>query len=279
MKGPNKKYSIKAYYLPTKRIRTIIQVGVNADACCQTLREQGYTDPFEATEIIDDPTEAQMNYAVDLGIAIPPNATKQDVSVLIDFKLENDTVPKPGLVQFANEEGLYFSQYIGESALYNLIFNSLDHQSRVAFFIFSIHRWLVKGGVDNLNESPHKQHYLDFASENQDNDRLSKSINRYNGADLRDFGNVSLGGGEYYQGASKDTIAFKTAHQYLKSHGLVRIEPERAPVVKKNPVYQSQKRQTIAEVQREMNKGCLLSAVVLTMTGFLLFCIVSCAAN
>lgn len=272
MKDPNKKYSIKAFYLPTKRIRTIIQIGLDPDACCEKLKNEGYTEPFEVTEIFDFPSEAQMNYAIDLGISIPSDATKQDVSTLINFKLENDRIPKAGLIEFAVENGLYFSKYIGEDALMNYIFSSISNRPKIAFFIYCVQNSYIKGTIQNLNNSHSKMDYYAFADEYEGNDRFMKSMNRYNGPELRHFGEENLGDNMYTGGASKDTIAYKAALQFLKTKGLI-SEPTRKVAdrgykqsIVSKPAFSNPNNTKISKREEQetvtMQVGCAITAFV-----------------
>ena len=76
--------------------------------------------------------------------------------------------------------------------------------------------------------------YYAFADENEANERFIKSMDKYNGQDLRHFGEINLGDNMYTTGASKDTIAYKAALEFLKTKGMI-SPPNRSsePTVKK----------------------------------------------
>jgi hypothetical protein len=285
MKDPNKKYSIKAYYTPTKRFRTVIQVGSNEEICYDNMRKEGYTEPFEAIEIFDDPTEAQLNYAANLGIKVPADATKQDVSAMLDFRGNNDTVPNPRLLSFAYEQGLYVSKYIGEETLYDFLFEALDLPTKITFFIFSIYEHSIKTHTYNLNEHPFRLTFNDFSTLYVADDRFIKSMNRYRGSQLRYFGETNLGDYEYHFGGSKDTIAYKAAYGFLKSKGLLKLpsgqvsNPQKYPYQKKfdySPVWENYPKYQGYQYKNEESsrvKGCIIS---LGAIFFLIYLVFSC---
>ena len=274
MKDPNKKYSIKAYYTPTKRFRTVIQIGSSEEVCYENMRKEGYTDPFEAMEIFDDPTEAQLNYAANLGIKVPADATKQDVSAMLDFKENNDNAPNVRLLSFAYQQNLYVSKYIGEERLYDFLFEALDLPIKIVFFIFSIYEHSTKTRTYNPNEHPLKASFVDFSNLYVSDDRFVKSMNRYRGSDLRYFGETNLGDHEYSFGGSRDTIAYKAAINFLRSRGLV-APPASRPAPSKTYTYHQQTPHINSDF-RESKSGCFRQAVIVGVILFVLFKFISC---
>ncbi|MCE7044129.1 hypothetical protein [Dyadobacter sp. CY312] len=279
---PNKKYSISAVYSPIQRIRTIVRIGQNEHDCTEKMRSEGFTDPFKVTELIDDPSERQMSYATDLGLTIPARASMQDVAAMIDFKKDNDSNPDSGLLEFAYQERLYVSKYIGEKALYDFIFESVDLPIKIAFFIFSVHRNHHKGENYNLNEHPHKDHFMDFATQKIHDVQFKKSMNRYSGNELQYFGESNQADYEYVHRGSKATIAYKAAYDFLKSKELVKLPSEQASKYQKKSNYFSlgknypiyQEKYSGYQYKNEENsgvKGCIISLVAIFFLIYLLF--------
>ncbi|MCI5056127.1 MAG: hypothetical protein MRY83_08465, partial [Flavobacteriales bacterium] len=175
------------------------------------LKAKGYLEPFEIVEIEHDkPSSEQLKYAESLNIKIPPNATKVDVSCLISRVIDNDNKePNRELIDFAEENGLFFSRYIGKKALYNLIYHNLSEIDKIAFFVFSVYRYLSGDRMSNLRKHPNKNRFYEIAHLIQDKDQIKKSILRYEGQDLRFFGVITLSNGNEIYGGSIGTYGYK----------------------------------------------------------------------
>lgn len=182
----------------------------------------GYEEPIEFEKIdFREPTEAQASYLYDLANGIvPSNVSLDDASALIDRYVEHDSVANPHLFKYATEMHIPVSYYCGKKLLYNLIFSGLELRDQIAFFIFQVYRdsYDAHGSheIANLNNSPYKSLFYDFADQYLDDESFIKSMQKYSGKDLRFFGNRSFYGHQR-TGGSKNTIAYKTAKAYLNS--------------------------------------------------------------
>jgi len=213
-----KKFKAKALYLATNRQRTVTLTAKSEAEVVLQLKQSGYSEPFEITEELPEPaTIAQIEYAKALRIDIPANPTKEDLSALIGRKVDNDGDPNPELVEFAMEKGLSFSVHIGKKALYNLLFNSLSLEDRIAFFAFSVYRWLSEDRRGNLETHPYAIDFYDFAREEISNESFVKSLDKYTGADLRFFGVLKFADGGETQASSTNTIAYKTCANFISA--------------------------------------------------------------
>lgn len=216
LESMNKKFTVKATFDATNRRRTMTFTAKSEVEVIQLLKQAGYSEPFEITEEMPEPaTDAQIQYAKALQIDIPLNPTKEDMSALISRKVDNDSDPNPELVEFAIEKGLFFSKNIGKKALYNLVFHSLSKEDRIAFFAFSVYRWLSEDRHGNLESHKHSDVFYDFAREQLNNDSFIKSLDKYAGADLRFFGTLRFVDGGETQGGSTNTIAYKTCAEFV----------------------------------------------------------------
>lgn len=212
-------YQCKALYSRTNRKRTVkFEVFNEDDVKIQLLRD-GFCEPFDIKRIpFPRATDAQINNIKTYITKIPPDdICLYDASAMISCSCENDSVPHPDLIQYATEMKLKFSYYIGKKALYNLIFNSLDMEDKIAFFVFCIYRFTTDDRRGNLNKSPYKNLFYDFSSENLSNEQFIKSMNRYTGSELRYFGKLTIGNIETW-GGSTNTIAYKNVIVFLKKH-------------------------------------------------------------
>lgn len=218
-------YLIKAKYIKTKRMRKIEREYHNSYSetdIIQFLKEEGYAEPFTITvnTAYNEPTEAQIEYARDLKIPLHPGLGKYDISCLIDRVLEHCGSPNQGLIDFADEEKLFFSYCIGKKRMYDIVFAQLDTPKAIAFFIFSIYRFLYNDREANLNKSPHRNLFLSFGNEYANDSKFVKSMyDNYIGRDLRYFGAVNIKDSDgcitTTYGGSNRTYSYQEAKKYL----------------------------------------------------------------
>jgi hypothetical protein len=97
----------------------------------------------------------------------------------------------------------------------------LDVKDKIAFFVFCIYRYHSNDRNGNLNRSPHKKSFYLFAANHVADKAFVRSMNRYEGSDLRVFGRARTADGYYFTGGSTGTLAYKCAYDYLRSHDLI----------------------------------------------------------
>ena len=149
--------------------------------------------PFEWVEIPHPPAlKHQLLYARELGVPIPANPTKDDLSALISKKLSYDREPNAGLLEFANNHSILFSEFIGKKALYNKLFRELPLIEKVAFFCFSIYRFILNDRHANLDDSPHKELFYSFARKHEKDYMFVSSMRGYSGQSIRFFGTLAV---------------------------------------------------------------------------------------
>lgn len=219
-----KRYEIKGRHIETKRIRTLKVDAFNEEDAKKQADEQGIKTIITIDAIpFETPTENQLDYAKDLGIFISGDLTKEDVSALISKAVDKDNEPNQGLLEFATNHRIYTSKHIGKSALYNKLFALLDDIDRVAFFIFSIYRYISDDRHANLDNHPNRKFFYEFANSNVSDERFMKSMNKYSGIELKYFGQLTTPDRWTHTGGSVNTIAFKSAREFLIDKKL--IEP------------------------------------------------------
>ena len=148
----------------------------------------------------------------------------QDVSALLSNH-QNEDIRRPTtkIINFAVSRGLYFSTLLNEKSLYNFIFNHFDIEDKIAFFCFSIYQYCNKDHSKTLDTTANKALFYKFASENLSNEKFITSMQKYEGKDLLVFGEYE-DNGWLKSGGSKNTIAYKTAHKFLKQHNLLKTK-------------------------------------------------------
>ena len=263
-----KYFEIKAVYSKSNKTRKRQIVAKDKESAIEKMRVEGYIDPFEVIEYIEPPTENQLEYAKALKISVPPDASKADVSALIDRAKFDYSDPNPELVEYANEIGLIFSDYIGKKGLYNTIFDNLYQEDRMAFFIFCVYRWLSDDRKGNLNKHTHRDLFYEFASHQMQNDKFRISVNEYRGEDIRFFGKIKYSDGREVYGGDTNTIAYKTCANFLKERlGL------RNKTTTKLQSKQVASRKTTGKTpsKNDTAKGCIYMVIIVIMIIFVIY--------
>lgn len=213
-----KRFKVKAKYKETNRLRTKFFDDKNEENLRVRLKNMGYVEPILITELDhESPTEAQVNYAKKLKITIPKYATKEDLRCLLSRAIDKDTIPNKELIEFADEKNIFFSEYIGKKALYNLIYHKLTEEDRIAFFIFCVYRHLSNDRRGNLLKHPHQSKFYEIAQKAQASEKVKKSILRYRGEDLRFFGTMISSNRLAIDGGSVNTYGYKFVSEILSS--------------------------------------------------------------
>lgn len=183
------KYKIQGVNSKTNRKKTVRILAKNEIEAENKLAEVGIIDPLVwEEEEFEEPTERQISYARDLGINITPEMTKDDVSCLIDIKVDNDISADHSLMDYAYDKNIYFSDLIGEKRLFNLVFNALSPKDKTEFFCFCVYKYLDDYDDFNPENCPHYRDIQEFAEIYYLDTSFQKSMNNYQGEDLRFFG-------------------------------------------------------------------------------------------
>ncbi|WP_407272647.1 hypothetical protein [Radiobacillus sp. PE A8.2] len=221
-----KKYEVTCTFEQTNKRSTRKIHAQSQKHLKELMTHRGYVGPFDIKVIpFRQVSHQQLHDAEQLGISIPGQATVEDADALIKRNTDGDREPHPGLYSFAYERGLCFSQYIGERALYNLVWENLDLKAKIEFFTYSIYHSIHFESAEHLDISPYKDLFESFAEEAIKNDLFVKSINDYSGEDLTCFEMLyhepDLSGSILY------TYAYKKALTFLISNCLVEKEPRK----------------------------------------------------
>lgn len=222
----NRKYFIvTARYIPTNRIRIVKVWARSEKEVKKELLASDYSEIVSITRNIFPPSERQISYAQSLGITITPDMESHDVSALISRSIDDKSDPNPGLIDFAENRNIVFSSFIGKKGLYNIVFSNLPIPDKIAFFTFSIYRYVSSDREANLDKSPHKAKFYEFAHSIESNERLVHSLlNNYNGEDLRFFGTLHIDSYNPTYGGSKKTSIYKSAVKFLLNEKLLTQE-------------------------------------------------------
>lgn len=218
-------YLAKAKYSSTNRVRKVKVYATSKEDAAHQLMQLGYLPPFALTRAPDkQPTERQIELCKEANIEIPANACCEDVSALLTSYYEYDEKPpSDGLKEFATNHKIIFSSYSGKKRLYDKVFSGLDIENKIAFFIFSVYRYLSDDRESNLDVHPHREIFYDFAREKAGSKRYINSLIKYRGRDLRFFGTLTFDDYPYksHYGRRTDLMAYRDAKQYLIDVGAI----------------------------------------------------------
>lgn len=252
-------YEIKGKGKDTGRKRKRIYFAAN-ELEAKRLAEDDGTLVEEVVEIPPDPpTERQLDYARDLGISIPVNATKDDLSDLISLKVDRDKPSTERHKKFGRAYGIEFTDYIGKKDLFNRIQAALIAPGRekelLSWFTFRVYRKLSGGVDDTPIEGPDDPVIQEIAEELVTDEKIVKSVRRYEGSELIWFGEWTSPDGYLYTGGSNRTAAYKQTSSILKQ----RVKFPANPQKKASSSAPARNRNKIATSE---SKGCLSVIVV-----------------
>lgn len=224
-------YEIKGTGKDTGRKRRRIYTAPN-EAGAKQLAEADGTLVEGITEIpLHPPTQRQLDYARDLGISIPANATKDDLSDLISLKVDRDKPATERHKNFGRKYGLEFTNYVGKKALFNRIQSVLVVPGRelelLSWFTFRVYRELAGGSDSAPITGPDDSTIKEIANELIADEKVIKSVRRYEGSELIWFGEWTSPDGYVYTGGSNRTAAYKQVSSLLKQRASFSEKPQR----------------------------------------------------
>jgi len=223
---------------------------------------------------VEPPTARQLDYAIDLGINIPDNATKEEVSDLIDFHVRRDKSVSRQYQDFAKEHRVRFTQFTGKKTLFDRILHALKQPGKeedmVSWFVYRVYRELVHGEYDVPIKSPKDPAIQAIASELIKDVSVIKSIRRYAGNEIIWFGQWTTPEGYVRQGGSNRTIAYRrTSSALTESLGLKpRVRSSEKCMDYKSPTQTAGHKPGKREVK---NSAAPLSWPTKLVVGFFLF--------
>jgi hypothetical protein len=207
----------------------------------------------------DQPTQRQLAYAADLGISIPPEATKADLSDLISLKVDNDRPSTSRHRDFAKRFGISTTAYIGKRALFDRIQATLVAPGRetelLSWFTYRVYRQLVGGANDVSIQDPDHPVIQEIARALLGDEKVIKSIRRYEGNQLIRFGEWVSPTGTVHTGGSNRTAAYQAVSSLLKG----KVSPSERSI---NPRRSTPSIATRRTEMKAASKGCLSVLVV-----------------
>jgi hypothetical protein len=214
------KYKITGKSRESRRKRVITHQAIDET----TAKVHAESEGIDVLEIIllpeETPTERQIDYAISLGIEIPKDATKNELSDIISMSVDKDKTSDIRHIEFAKIYGVDCTKYIGKKLLFDRIQNELikpgNELNMLSWFVFRVYRELVSGKINPELDDPRNAIFMSIAQELISDDKVIKSIKRYTGRDLIWFGEWTSSSGYLMSGGSIQTVAYKTVSKILR---------------------------------------------------------------
>lgn len=100
----------------------------------------GLSDPIDVqVEPMPEPSDRQMDYALELEAMIPEGACKDDLSAIISrITDEDEAAPDPGLSRYAHDVGVMFSRFVGREALLGYMVAQLKGEELATLYAYAV---------------------------------------------------------------------------------------------------------------------------------------------
>jgi hypothetical protein len=199
----------------------------------------------------EPPTERQVHYARSLGIKIPGGASSLELSDLIFLKVDGDMPSSEQERDLARNYGIEVTKFIGKASIFDRIQTVLVSSGRemelVAWFTFRVYRDLVNHVDAGPIQDPGYVVVKEISEKVVGEEKIIKSIRRYEGRELVRFGRWTAPDGQCDEGGSRRTAAFIEVSSMLK---------ERIDIPTSNRNSEMARRQS-GEAPRGSQRGCL----------------------
>ncbi len=171
---------------------------------------------------IDEKPASHMekSYAKKLGVTLPEHATRSDATALIARELDNDEQASSSLLEYARRKGMLCSEYIGNKALHNQLFDNLSERDQIIFFCFCVYKFYWEDKNEDLENHPKKELFEGFGEQFERDGYFKASMEEYLGEELVAFGKskkIINGTEKIVYGGSAHTRAHNEAYMYLKN--------------------------------------------------------------
>ena len=218
--------------IETGRNRTRTYSAFNEDRARQMALADG-TEP-KRIEIMPSqpPTERQLEFARNVGINVPAGATADEVSDLLSIYQDRDKPATDRHRSFADYYEVETTQYVGKKKLFRLIFNKLsqpgNEQELATWFSFRVYREITNASDSATAKHPNDPRLSAIGKQLSEDEKLLKSIRRYDGKELIWFGEWTAPNGITHSGGSNRTAAYKAAASALRAEFGIPVQ-ERKP--------------------------------------------------
>ena len=182
----------------------------NEEAARAAAVSDGLADPLEiVVEPMDEPSERQVAYALDLEATLPEGACKEDVSAIISrITDEDEDAPDPGLSLWAHESGVRFSRFIGARALLGCMMFQMAGVGKATLYAYAVYLQENGGRFSDPRKLPAFPVLLRCAEQVAGDPALMKSLGDRDSSDLF--------------GPNRGTKIYKATASILRDGGAIR---------------------------------------------------------
>lgn len=185
---------------------------------CRSAIESARAERERQQQRRDEPaSERQIQYASDLELAVPMGATWQEMHDILSRHLDHDgdDDAPPWLKSYGAQHGFPVTRYSGARQLFTFLGRLFADQGRPSlayWFVFNVAREFA----------PRAGHVADevvssVAAEMAVDQKLMKSVERYEPEDLRDFGRSTDREGWVREGGSQKSAVYKFVSERLRA--------------------------------------------------------------
>lgn len=175
-----------------KRVGVVVESTATVE---EIQKKSGLLPPYEEVEknestAYNGPTERQLDYAKQLGISFPEDATSSDASVFLTRREEGRPLYAPAtpdrIVRLLIDRGIDLPAYAGVYEASNLYIHNIELEERIAFFAMRVYCALYKKDYCLLEDAPasEREMFFDCARKYQGDNAFVRSVFAYTGADL-----------------------------------------------------------------------------------------------
>lgn len=161
----------------------------------------------------------EIKYAMDLGLTVPEDATVSDVKAIIERDLDNDELVTKEFLNYARSKGMLCSDYIGNKALHNQLFDNLSLEDKASLFCFCVYKFHYDSSNEDLSTHPKKELFEAFGKQYAKDGYFTMSLEDYLGEDSVAFGKSTKlvnGVEKNIYGGSIHGRAYKEAKAYIE---------------------------------------------------------------
>lgn len=182
------RFKVKGKYPGTGRMRTTEIIAWDQASDEEILKMAGFVEPYEIERIgLDRPTERQLEYAKNIGLYIPSNASKKDVSILLhryedEKPIRQEKAPKDVLEVLIKQFGIYIPTYANEQDMNACFYWSMkDYEEKYAYFAMKVYAQNTGKNYRFIHEanSAEREKFYEFSRKYKDNKSFVESFDRY----------------------------------------------------------------------------------------------------
>lgn len=179
-----------------------------ADARAAAVAD-GLSEPITVkVEPQPEPSERQMDYALELEAIIPEGACKDDLSAIISRIVDEDeAAPDPGISRYAHASGVKFSRFVGSYAMLGYLVGQMKGPQLGELFAYAVYLQEKGGRMTDPRLLPVYDRLTACGEYLAADPALMKSLE---GREVDDF-----------RGPNRGTKVYKAAADFLKQRGAI----------------------------------------------------------